>query len=103
MKILQTNRIAPDGTPRSAASRGYSVCLCPIKGTPGLNELSKHLFCCLCVEVSPYIAFMSSDTPSLAAQILEVQADKKLEDTKKYSGPLGLEMVEYISAATSGE
>ena len=46
---------------------------------------------------------MSLDTPSLAAQILEVQADKKLEDTKKYSGPLGLEMVEYISAATSGE
>ena len=23
---------------------GYSVCLCSIKGTPGLNELSNHLF-----------------------------------------------------------
>ena len=43
MKILFANRIAPDGTPRSAASHlgGYSVCLCPIKGTPGLNELTK--------------------------------------------------------------
>ena len=40
MKRRFANRIAPDGTPRSAASHvGYSVCLCPIKGTPGLNEL----------------------------------------------------------------
>ena len=39
---MKANRIAPDGTPRSAASHlGYSVCLCPIKGTPGLNELMK--------------------------------------------------------------
>ena len=42
MKILQANRIAPDGTPHFAASHlGYSVCLCPIKGTPGLNELKR--------------------------------------------------------------
>ena len=41
MKILLANRIAPDGTPRSAASHlGYVVCLCPTKGTPGLDELS---------------------------------------------------------------
>ena len=40
MKFLCANRIGPDGTPRSAAShRGYAVCLCPTKGTPGLNEL----------------------------------------------------------------
>ena len=40
MKFLLANRKVPDGTPRSAASHmGYSVCLCPIKGTPGLNEL----------------------------------------------------------------
>ena len=40
MKILFANRIAPDGTPRSAAShRGYAVCLCPTKRTPGLYEL----------------------------------------------------------------
>ena len=30
------NRIAPDGY---AAFWGYAVCLCPIKGTSGLNEL----------------------------------------------------------------
>ena len=35
MKILKANRITPDGT----YIWGYSVCLCPIKGTPGLNEL----------------------------------------------------------------
>ena len=41
MKFLQANRIAPDGTPRSAASHlGYAVCPCPIKETPCLNELS---------------------------------------------------------------
>ena len=44
IKFLFANRIAPDGTPRSGASHlgiywGYTVCLCPIKGTPGLNEL----------------------------------------------------------------
>ena len=38
MKILYANRIALVGTPRS-------VCLCPIKGTPGLNELKIHIFC----------------------------------------------------------
>ena len=31
MKFLNPNRIW-----------GYSVCLCPIKGTPGLNELNTH-------------------------------------------------------------
>ena len=36
MKFLQANRIAPDGR----HIWGYAVCLCPIKGTPGLNELS---------------------------------------------------------------
>ena len=35
MKFLRAIRIAPDGTPHSAA-----VCLCPTKGTPGLNELT---------------------------------------------------------------
>ena len=30
--LLEANRIAPDG---------YSVCLCPIKRTPDLNELKK--------------------------------------------------------------
>ena len=40
MKFLQANRIAPDGTPRSAVSHLGLFCLCPIKGTPGLNELS---------------------------------------------------------------
>ena len=41
MKILYANRIAQMG--RHVLRRhiwGYSVCLCPIKGTPGLNELS---------------------------------------------------------------
>ena len=37
MKFLYANRIAPDGTSRSVW--GFSVCVCPIKGTPGLNEL----------------------------------------------------------------
>ena len=41
MKILLTNRIAPDGTPRFAASHLGLFCL-PMsqKGTPGLNELN---------------------------------------------------------------
>ena len=40
MKFLCANRIAPDGTPRSAVShlRLY-CCLCPTNGTPGLYEL----------------------------------------------------------------
>ena len=43
MEFLCANRIAPDGTPRSAASHlGYIVCLCPIKGTQGLNEFNRH-------------------------------------------------------------
>ena len=39
MKILSANRIAPDGTPRSAASHLglYTVCLWPVKRTPGLT------------------------------------------------------------------
>ena len=41
MKILLANRIAPDGMPHFRRHIwGYSVCLCPIKGTPCLNELS---------------------------------------------------------------
>ena len=40
MKFLCANRIAPDGTPRSAAIHlGFTICLCPTKGTPGLYEL----------------------------------------------------------------
>ena len=43
-KFLCANRIATDGTPRSAASHlGYTVCLCPTKGTPGLNELIRFI------------------------------------------------------------
>ena len=44
MKFLCANRIAPDGTPRFAASHlGYAVYqLCPTKRTPGLNEFIKH-------------------------------------------------------------
>ena len=41
MKFLQANRIAPDGTPRSA-------CPCPIKRTPGSNELiikNNNIYC----------------------------------------------------------
>ena len=35
-----SKRIAPDGTLCSAASHlGLFVCLCPIKGMPGLHEL----------------------------------------------------------------
>ena len=33
MAFLLANRISPDGRPRS-------VCLCPIKRTPGLNKLT---------------------------------------------------------------
>ena len=41
MKILQANRIAPDGTPRSAASH---LGLCCLPGTQGLKELkTTHL------------------------------------------------------------
>ena len=39
MKIKKASRIASDGTPRFVASRlglSSSVCLCPIKRTPGL-------------------------------------------------------------------
>ena len=40
MKFLYASRIAADGTPRLRCHIwGYSVCLCLIKGTPGLNEL----------------------------------------------------------------
>ena len=43
MKFLEAKRIAPDGTPLFAASHQGLFCLpirlCPIKGTPGLNEL----------------------------------------------------------------
>ena len=49
MNFLQANRIAPDGTPRFAASHlglfclpMYSVCLCPIKRTPDLIGLKQH-------------------------------------------------------------
>ena len=41
MKFLQANRIAQMG--RRVLWRhiwGNAVCICPIKGTPGLNELS---------------------------------------------------------------
>ena len=42
MKFLKANRIAPDGTPRSAASHLGLYCL-PMshKGMPGLNELNQ--------------------------------------------------------------
>ena len=36
-KILLANRIAPDDS--SASIWGCTVCLCPTKRTPGLNEL----------------------------------------------------------------
>ena len=40
MNFLQANRIAPDGTPRFAASHLGLFCLpCPTKRTLGLNEL----------------------------------------------------------------
>ena len=39
MKFLLANRIATYGTPHSEI-HGYTVCLCPMKGTPGLNELN---------------------------------------------------------------
>ena len=39
MKFLCANRIAPDGTPRSAASH-LELCCLP-KRTPGLNELMR--------------------------------------------------------------
>ena len=40
MKFLKANRIAPDGTPRFAASH-LGLCCLPMshKRTPGLNEL----------------------------------------------------------------
>ena len=47
MKFMSAKRIALDGTPRSAASPviwGYSVCLCPIKRTPGLYLVFKSSF-----------------------------------------------------------
>ena len=40
-KFLSANRIAPDGKPRRHIWN-YSVCLCPIKRTPGLNELINY-------------------------------------------------------------
>ena len=57
MKVLQANRIAPDGTPRSAASH-LGLCCLPMshKREPGLNELkcnvhgvSYSLYVCLFV------------------------------------------------------
>ena len=45
MKFLCAHRIAPGGTPRFAASHlGYTVCVCPTKGTAGSNELSYTCF-----------------------------------------------------------
>ena len=42
-KISLCSRITTEGTPRSVESHlGYIVCPCPIKRTPGLNELMKQ-------------------------------------------------------------
>ena len=59
MKLLLANRIAPDGTPRSAAHIwGYSVCLCPTKGTP-LERVKRllHVHCWIAGidSVAPYL------------------------------------------------
>ena len=37
-------------SPRCDAALGYAVCLCPIKGTPGLNELKYHNNLIKCVS-----------------------------------------------------
>ena len=57
MKFLQANRIAPDGTPRSAASHLGLYCL-PMshKGTPGLNELTS-ITCWEAEQNHEYICF----------------------------------------------
>ena len=47
--------------------------------------------------------FLYLDTPSLAAQLLECQTDKKSDESKKDTSQVGLELVEYISAANSGK
>ena len=44
-----------------------------------------------------------SDTPSLAAQLLDVQNDKKSDELKKESSQIGLEIVENICAANTIE
>ena len=64
IKFFQTNRIAPDGTPRNIL--GYSVCQCPIKGRQAYIGLSENrqpeLFfkCFICV-----MAFFASYKGSL--------------------------------------
>ena len=49
------------------------------------------------------LLFSSADTPSLAAQLLECQTDKKSDESKKDTSQVGLELVEYISAANSSK
>ena len=39
----QTQVSAPDSGVLRRHIWGYAVCLCPIKRTPGLNELSTHI------------------------------------------------------------
>ena len=50
-----------------------------------------------------HFLFSSADTPSLAAQLLECQTDKKSDESKKDTSQVGLELVEYISAANSSK
>ena len=52
---------------------GYSVCLCPIKGTPGLNELTE---CCEPLQKLRMTSgtfnfiFLTSDTPVVVLVVL---------------------------------
>ena len=39
IQFFDENSLSKQNSPRWDAALGYSVCLCPIKGTPGLNEL----------------------------------------------------------------
>ena len=50
---------------------GYTVCLCPIKGTSGLNELSNQLcFLCFIVnELNVFSYLVSDQADSLGADI----------------------------------
>ena len=58
MKLLLANRIALDGTPCSAASHLGLFCICPIKGTTGLNESKINAVAYFIESVFYFILFL---------------------------------------------
>ena len=96
MKFLCANRIAPDGTPHSVASH---LCLCPTKGTPGLNEL-KGILIQNHNNLNIYRIFrITTKTKEIFVLLLITngQTDNRVLGLIKMGGEDGQNMVEVIS------